>query len=109
MGKREFLKGTVELVVLLLLKKKDMYGYEIITGLKKTSPEMLSVGAGTIYPVLMRMQKAGLIKDRWVKVGVKRKRHYYHLTKKGREKLKEDCSIWDQMTKDVSKVIRATS
>ena len=109
MIRREFLKGTIEMVVLSLLRKQDMYGYQITQKLKEVSPEMLGIKEGTLYPILQRMTDSGWLAGKWVKVGEKRKRHYYSITSKGREQLKETRDMWKDLTVAVGQVIRATA
>ena len=107
--RKEFLKGTIEMVVLSLLKKEDMYGYQITRELKEASPEMLAIKEGTLYPILLRMMDRGWIAGKWVKVGEKRKRHYYTITSKGRTQLKESRELWKDLTEAVAHIIRATA
>lgn len=109
MSRREFLKGTLEMVILSMLKKKDMYGYEITRQLKEISPEMLGIKEGTLYPILQRMVDNGWLAGKWVKVGVRRKRHYYSMTSKGQAQLKETRELWKDLTAAVSQVVRVTA
>lgn len=109
MSRREFLKGTLEMVILSLLKKEDMYGYEITRKLKAVSPEMLSIKEGTLYPILLRMVGKGWLAGKWVKVGEKRKRHYYSITPKGVAQLKETRELWKDLTAAVAHVVRAAA
>lgn len=109
MSRKEFLKGTLELVILSFLKKEDMYGYQITRKLKEVSPEMLAIKEGTLYPILQRMLDNGWLAGRWVKAGEKRKRHYYSITSRGRAQLKETRELWKDLTAAVAQVVRATA
>jgi PadR family transcriptional regulator, regulatory protein PadR len=109
MSRKEFLKGTIEMVILSLLKKEDMYGYQITQKLKEVSPEMLAIREGTLYPILQRMTDNGWIVGKWVKAGEKRKRHYYSMTSKGLAQLKESREIWKDLTAAVGQIVRATA
>lgn len=109
MGRREFLKGTIEMVVLSMVKEEDMYGYQILQKLKQVSPELLGVKEGTLYPILQRLQGDGYISGKWVKVGEKRKRHMYTITARGRSQLKDNRVLWDALSRAVNQVIRATA
>lgn len=109
MNRKEFLKGTIDLVILSLLKKEDMYGYQITQKLKEVSPDMLAVQEGTLYPILQRMLDNGWLAGKWVKAGEKRKRHYYSITSKGTAQLKETRELWKNLTTAVGQIIRATA
>ena len=79
-----FKRGTVELVVLSVLREKDMYGYEIVKAVQEKSDGRFELPLGTLYPVLYRFVENGYISDRDEIVN-KRLRKYYHLEEKGRE------------------------
>lgn len=82
-------RGTVELSVLTLLQKGDMYGYEISQQLFIQSGELYQIQESSLYPTLYRLVEKGLITDRSEKVGKRRVRVYYHLETAGEKYLKE--------------------
>ena len=84
---REFKRGSLELVVLHLLNGREAYGYEIVAELTSRTNGSLEVTDGTLYPVLYRLERAGLVAVRWETPvrGVPRK--YYRLTDEGRREL----------------------
>ena len=82
-------RGTVELSVLTLLQKGDMYGYEISQQLFEQSGELYQIQESSLYPTLYRLVEKGLITDRSEKVGKRRVRVYYHLETAGEKYLKE--------------------
>src|SRR5471032_3161952 len=84
---REFKRGALELAVLHLLRSGEAYGYDIITQIAERTEGVLEVTNGTLYPVLYRLERAGLVNVRWEtqERGVPRK--YYLLTTSGREEL----------------------
>ena len=77
-----FKRGTVELVVLAVLKRKDMYGYQIVQEISNLSNGNFVLPLGTLYPVLYRFVESGLVSDHDEIVG-KRLRKYCHLDEKG--------------------------
>lgn len=90
MGIAEGLKrGTIELALLSLLSKKDMYGYEICQQLKENSHGLYIVTEGSLYPVLYRLIEKGCITDRSERVGKRRTRVYYHIEQAGIDYLNE--------------------
>lgn len=61
---QQFKKGSLEMILLSLIGRKETYGYEIITRLNGSAAVLGHAKEGTIYPVLYRLQKAGLIQYR---------------------------------------------
>lgn len=78
-------KGLFEYIIMLLLQKKERYGYELISEIKQMAD--MDIAEGTIYPLLSRLKKEKLVDSRWVEMeeGVPRK--YYKLTALGNEYL----------------------
>ena len=83
------------MILLCLIGRKETYGYEIITELNHSAPVLGYAKEGTVYPILYRLQEAGLIQCRLARAaangGAKK---YYSLTEKGREVLKELILFW---------------
>lgn len=82
-------RGTIEIVLLTLLQKKEMYGYEICQEFDRQSNGLFTVTEGSLYPVLYRLLDKGYISDRSEKVGKRRIRVYYQLQPAGQEYLSE--------------------
>lgn len=82
-------RGTLELVLLSMLKDGDKYGYEIVRELFARSNGTYMLQEGSMYPSLYRLLDRGLISDRKEQVGKKRTRVYYHLTDAGEKYLEE--------------------
>ena len=99
---RQFKKGALELVLLCRIARGETYGYELLTALNQRGGEIFG-GAreGTIYPVLYRLEEAGLIRSRLAAEGG-RERKYYALTDRGRETLGELTSFWQEFTRCVN-------
>ena len=91
---RELKRGSLELIVLHLLSSRDAYGYEIVAQLTSRTGGSLEVTDGTLYPVLYRLERAGLAAVRWETPhrGVPRK--YYRLTEEGSRRLKALRREW---------------
>jgi len=92
-------KGVLDFVVLICLQGERLYGYDLISKLKQRAG--LDVSEGTIYPLLNRMAKDGLIEAEWVEMPTGMPRKYYHLTPKGRETLKGMKVAWLRFTTSV--------
>jgi len=92
-------KGYFELVVLLILKKGDSYGYELTQKLNET--KVFEAPSSSIYPVLNRLLKQKLIENYWKEKG-NRMRKYYKITPKGERVLKEYYKQYQELHKAIS-------
>ncbi|MBX4260399.1 PadR family transcriptional regulator (plasmid) [Clostridium estertheticum] len=99
----QLLKGILEGCILKIISEKETYGYELYNSLNATGFDDLS--EGTLYPLLIRLEKNNLLSSvsRDSPLGPKRK--YYSLTKIGEEELVEFCNSWDKISKSVNKIL----
>ena len=104
---RQFKKGSLEMVLLCLIAKKETYGYEIITELNQQAAQVLGIAKeGTIYPILYRLQQAGLVKSRLAPSPANGgSKKYYSLTEEGRAVLAELLSYWKEYTACIGRLI----
>lgn len=79
-------------LILLILRRQESYGYQIIQELKDKSGGELKIAEGTLYPVLKKMESKGWIEGTWKKAESGRERRYYILTEKGERELEEQYS-----------------
>ena len=91
---KELLKGNVSSIVLQMLSRKDMYGYELIKELHLRSEGLFDLKEGTLYPVLHALELENSVEAYWDEANTARPRKYYHITKKGRLRLKEKRDEW---------------
>ncbi len=84
----QLLKGIAPVVVLQVLSRGEMYGYELSEAIENRSDEILSLGKGTLYPLLYNLEAKRLIKARIETAKSGRKRRYYSITGKGKEYLR---------------------
>lgn len=103
-----FKKGSIEMLTLLMLQEKDIYGYQLIQMLSDRSGGKLTVQEGSLYPLLYRMVDSGFISGRDVTVetlhGRKRNRVLYHLEPSGRQRLTELKAEYDQVQEGIQSV-----
>lgn len=85
-------KGVVELAVLGLLASGERYGSQIVDEL--AAERALALTAGTVYPLLSRLLKAGLIDSTWQESPVGPPRKYYRLTASGRAAHEQQRAAW---------------
>jgi PadR family transcriptional regulator, regulatory protein PadR len=87
-------KGTAELLILAQLEDRPSHGYEIAQQIDARSRGAVSFHAASLYPVLYRLERRGLIAGRWVEKAGQRRRRYYRLTAAGRTVLTEQRRTW---------------
>jgi transcriptional regulator len=104
----ELLKGTLSLLILSLLSRKPMYGYEIAATVHRETDGAFTWREGSLYPSLHKMQADGLIVGEWEEKESGRKRRYYHITKKGREALKAKVQSWTELADAVNRILENT-
>lgn len=87
-------KGTAELLILAQLENRPSHGYEIAQLIDVRSHGTVSFHAASLYPILYRLERRGLIAGRWVEKAGQRRRRYYTLTATGRKVLAERRTNW---------------
>jgi PadR family transcriptional regulator, regulatory protein PadR len=87
-------KGTAELLILAQLEEKPNHGYEIARLIDARSRGSVSFHVASLYPILYRLERRGLIAGRWVEKAGQRRRRYYTLTPSGRRVLAEQRRNW---------------
>ena len=104
-GQMSFRRGVMSLVILGLLKKQDMYGYQLVQETERQSGGRIVTQEGSLYPVLYKLVDQGLISDRKVLVGRRMTRVYYHLESAGEQRLKELIREYEEVTNGVLQII----
>jgi PadR family transcriptional regulator, regulatory protein PadR len=108
MAKADNLQGSLELLVMKILRRGPSHGFAIATFIHQTSEDILRVEAGSLYPALHRMTEAGLITAEWRQSDAGRRARFYALTSKGRRKLEADQKKWHAVSGAVAKILRTT-
>ncbi len=83
----QLLKGIGPAVVLEVLSRGEMYGYQLSEAIENRSENVLTLGKGTLYPLLYNLEAKKLIKGKWQESENGRKRRYYSVTGKGKVEL----------------------
>jgi len=87
-------KGSAEILVLAQLESRRRHGYEIAVEIERRSEGAVSFQTASLYPVLYRLERKGLIAGQWVEAAGQRRRRYYKLTPAGRKMLSEQRRSW---------------
>lgn len=106
MGIRENLKrGTVEMLILFLLSKKDMYGYELSKTLSDKSGGLYEIQEGSMYPTLYRLIEKKYISDSKKLIGKRRTRVYYHIENAGKDYLEAILAEYKALNDGIAMII----
>ena len=100
-----FKRGTAELLVLHLLQKEDLYGYQITHAFEEKSGGAYTMLEGSLYPILYKLTEAGYISDYVLPAGKRRTRRYYHMEDKGREYYKEILAEYMLISGGIAKIL----
>jgi len=98
----QYKKGVIELCILSVLSKKDMYGYELSEFISKK----IDISDGTVYPILRKLKADGLVKTYLSEYSGGPPRKYYSLTQTGKEQFNNDAKDWLDFTEIVNKIIK---
>lgn len=92
---KDLIASSLAPMVLMILKRQESYGYDLIQQLKEKSGGNLEVAEGTLYPILKKMETKAWIEAEWKKAENGRERKYYKITNKGMAELDAQIGQWD--------------
>src|SRR5205823_10730933 len=104
----ELLPGTLELLILKTLARRQMHGYGIAQRVKQRSEDVLEVGESSLYPALQRLLLKGWVKAKWGASDNNRRARYYTLTAAGRRQMGVEREQFDRVILAINKVLNAT-
>lgn len=104
----DLLQGTLDMLILRVLSRGDMHGWGIADRIEQLSKNVLSVGEGSLYPALYRLQDQGWITSEWGISENNRKAKFYRLTKAGRKQLETETETWERLTGAIGAILKAT-
>jgi len=105
---REIKRGSTEMLILALVETRARHGYEIAKLIEERSESVLQFHVASLYPLLYRLEKRGLLQGRWVEKAGQRRRRYYKLTVPGRKVLAEQRQTWQDFFIALDRVARIT-
>jgi transcriptional regulator len=100
-----FLTGTLELIVLELLRAQPTNGYDLTLRIQAISNDVLNVNAGSLYPALYRLEQRGLLKAEWEDSESGRRTKVYSLTAGGRKQLREQRAAWERFSGALASIL----
>ncbi len=102
---KNLLGGSTDLLVLSLISREDMYGFEIITRLEEESENVFSLKEGTLYPILHKLENKGYLKSYKKLADNGRTRKYYKITRSGKKKLEEEKEAFKLFSRSVTNLV----
>lgn len=99
----QLMKGTLEGCILLIIGRETTYGYEIMEKLIRYG--FAGIREGTIYPLLVRLEKKNLIASEYRISPLGPSRKYYHLTDSGRKTAEEFSAAWQDIAHTVERIL----
>jgi transcriptional regulator len=104
--KPEFLKGTLDMLILKIVALGPIHGYAISQRIQQTSRDVFQLTQGSLYPALHRLEDRGWLQAEWKQTDSGREAKFYQLTKKGQKQLKTEVQNWKRLTDAVSLILR---
>jgi PadR family transcriptional regulator len=102
------MSGVPELLVLRVLSRGEMYGYELVKTIRIVTNDAISLGEGVVYPALYGLEQRGALKARRKTVNG-RSRVYYTMTAQGRRRLAELTDEWQRITDGIHTALEEPS
>jgi transcriptional regulator len=104
--KADLLQGTLELLVLRLLRGDALNGWDIMQRITLVSREVLTVTPGSLYPALHRLENAGFVSAAWGVSENNRRAKFYRLTATGKKQLEVERQSWERFVGAVGTILR---
>ena len=101
----DLLQGTLDLLILKTIARDPLHGWGIAKRILALSGDVLSVGQGSLYPALHRLEQQGWIAAEWKDSDLGRPAKYYALTKEGRKALERELKNWGRLSSAVQLLI----
>lgn len=106
--KAEFLKGTLDMLILKVVALEPIHGYAISQRIHQISRDFFQVQQGSLYPALHRLEDRGWLQADWRQTETGREAKFYSLTRKGRKQLEVEVRNWEQTAGAVALILRTS-
>ena len=101
----EFLKGTLDMLILKVVALGPIHGYAISQRIRQISKDFFQVQQGSLYPALHRLEDRGWLKADWKNTETGREAKFYSLTPKGRKQLESEMRTWEKLSDAVALIL----
>ena len=101
-------QGTLDMLILKTLALEPLHGYGIGIRIEQISKGVFQVNAGSLFPALRRLERAGLLNSEWRETEHSRRAKYYSLSSEGRRRLRIETREWETQTAAVARILSAT-
>ncbi len=101
----DLLQGTLDLLILKTIAREPLHGWGISKRIQLLSGDILSVGQGSLYPALHRLEHQGWIRAEWKMSDLGRDAKFYTLTRDGRKQLERELQSWERLSSAVELLI----
>ena len=105
----DLLQGTLDLLILKTLSWGPAHGYAISRWIQQLTGEMLTIGEGSLYPALHRLEERDWVSAEWRLSENNRRAKFYSLTTAGRKQLKTETETWARFVGAIGSVLKADS
>jgi transcriptional regulator len=106
-SKTELLQGTLDLIVLKLLRAGAANGWQLTQSIQAISRGVLDVNYGSLYPALRRLEARGWVSATWASSENNRRARYYQLTAAGRKQLETERESWERFSQALGLILQA--
>jgi transcriptional regulator len=101
-------QGTLDMLILKTLALEPLHGYGIGIRIEQISKGVFQVNAGSLFPALRRLERAGLLNSEWRETENSRRAKYYILPAEGRRRLKAETREWETQCAAIARILNAT-
>ena len=103
----DLLQGTLDLLILKTIAREPLHGWGIAKRMLTLSGDVLSVGQGSLYPALHRLEQQGWIRAEWKESDLGRSAKFYGLTAEGRKQLQKELASWNRLSSAVTLLLES--
>lgn len=104
----DILQGTLDFLILKTIASEPLHGWGIARRIQVVSGDVLTVGQGSLYPALHRLEQHGWIAAEWKDSDLGRSAKFYSLTREGKKQLERELQSWRRLSGAVELLIEST-
>jgi PadR family transcriptional regulator, regulatory protein PadR len=103
--KSEFLKGTLDMLILKVVALGPIHGYAIAQRIQQISKDLFQIQQGSLYPALHRLEDRSWLQAEWKQTETGREAKFYTLTRQGRKQLQAEVKNWELISDAVGMIL----